>query len=67
VTSTIIGPKTMAQLDDLLDAADVALSSDVLDAIDEIVPPGSDAPGIDHFIDNPGLRPKSRRPRSQSP
>lgn len=42
VTSAIIGPRTMAQLDDLLAAADVKLDDAVLDKIDEIVPPGVD-------------------------
>jgi aryl-alcohol dehydrogenase-like predicted oxidoreductase len=40
VTSAIIGPRTMDQLTDLLDGASVALSDDVLDRIDQIVPPG---------------------------
>lgn len=40
VTSAIIGPRTAAQLDGLLEAADVVLGDDVLDAIDAIVPPG---------------------------
>jgi aryl-alcohol dehydrogenase-like predicted oxidoreductase len=61
ISSTIIGPKTPAQLDDLLGAADATLSSDVLDAIDEIVPPGTDAPGTEHYVDNPAMRPAGRR------
>lgn len=40
VTSTIVGPRTLEQLTDLLDGADVRLDDDTLDAIDEIVPPG---------------------------
>lgn len=40
VTCALIGPRTEAQLADLLAAADVHLGRDVLDAIDEIVPPG---------------------------
>ncbi|MGO1172754.1 MAG: aldo/keto reductase [Actinomycetaceae bacterium] len=40
VTSAIIGPRTMEQLESQLPAADVALSADVLDRIDAIVPPG---------------------------
>ncbi|MET9221452.1 MULTISPECIES: aldo/keto reductase [unclassified Streptomyces] len=40
VTSVLLGPRTPAQLTDLLAGADVALSDDVLDRIDEIVPPG---------------------------
>jgi aryl-alcohol dehydrogenase-like predicted oxidoreductase len=42
VTSAIIGPRTMEQLDDLLAGIDVALSDEILDRIDEIVPPGTD-------------------------
>jgi len=40
VTSTIIGPRTMEHLDGYLSADGVELSDDVLDRIDEIVPPG---------------------------
>lgn len=40
VTSTIIGPRTAEQLDDLLAGADVRLDADTLDAIDELVVPG---------------------------
>ena len=42
VTSALIGPRTMEQLDDLLAGIDVTLTDDILDAIDEIVPPGTD-------------------------
>jgi aryl-alcohol dehydrogenase-like predicted oxidoreductase len=47
VTSAIIGPRTMEQLDDLLAGADVVLSDDILDRIDEIVPPGTDVGALD--------------------
>jgi aryl-alcohol dehydrogenase-like predicted oxidoreductase len=40
VTSAIIGPRTMEHLESYLTAEDIHLSSDVLDRIDEIVPPG---------------------------
>ncbi len=40
VTAPIIGPRTMEHLDSQLGAADITLGTDVLDAIDEIVPPG---------------------------
>jgi aryl-alcohol dehydrogenase-like predicted oxidoreductase len=40
VTAAIIGPRTMDQLTDLLAGASVTLEDDVLDRIDEIVPPG---------------------------
>ncbi|MFC3453920.1 aldo/keto reductase [Amycolatopsis speibonae] len=42
VTSAIIGPRTLAHLESQLAAADTVLSADVLDAIDEIVAPGTD-------------------------
>jgi aryl-alcohol dehydrogenase-like predicted oxidoreductase len=41
VTSAIIGPRTMEQLESQLDAADLRLEASVLDRIDEIVPPGT--------------------------
>jgi aryl-alcohol dehydrogenase (NADP+) len=40
VTSAIIGPRTMDQLTDLLAGATVTLDDDILDRIDQIVPPG---------------------------
>jgi aryl-alcohol dehydrogenase-like predicted oxidoreductase len=40
VTSAIIGPRTMDQLTDLLAGADVTLDDDILDRIDQVVPPG---------------------------
>jgi aryl-alcohol dehydrogenase-like predicted oxidoreductase len=40
VTSTIIGPRTMEHLDGYLAADGIELSDEVLDRIDEIVPPG---------------------------
>ena len=42
VTSALIGPRTMEHLDDLLAGIDVTLSDEILDRIDEIVPPGTD-------------------------
>lgn len=42
VTSAILGPRTMEQLDDLLAGAEVRLGDDILNRIDEIVPPGTD-------------------------
>src|SRR5690349_11093984 len=40
VTSAIIGPRTMEQLESQLPAGDVQLSTEALDRIDEIVKPG---------------------------
>jgi aryl-alcohol dehydrogenase-like predicted oxidoreductase len=42
VTSVIIGPRTLQQLQDLLSGASLALDDLTLDRIDEIVPPGAD-------------------------
>ncbi|WP_131787286.1 aldo/keto reductase [Protofrankia symbiont of Coriaria ruscifolia] len=41
ITSAIIGPRTLEQLESQLEAVKVTLSPDVLDRIDEIVPPGT--------------------------
>ena len=40
VTSPIIGPRTMAQLDDNLDAADVSLTAEDFKRVDAVIPPG---------------------------
>ena len=62
VTSAIIGPRTMAQLDDLLAGVDVTLSDEILDQIDEIVPPGTDVGTLDMAYRSPALqRPGLRR------
>jgi aryl-alcohol dehydrogenase-like predicted oxidoreductase len=42
VTSVITGPRTMEHLESTLKAADLTLDDEVLDRIDEIVPPGTD-------------------------
>jgi aryl-alcohol dehydrogenase (NADP+) len=64
VTAAIIGPKTPDQLEDALAAADVTLPADVLDAIDEVVRPGTDIAGVRHMTGNPFAarsRPEVRR------
>jgi aryl-alcohol dehydrogenase-like predicted oxidoreductase len=61
VTAAIIGPRTMEHLESQLTAADVTLSDDVLDRIDEIVPPGVTISPGDVFFDNPALKPEARR------
>jgi aryl-alcohol dehydrogenase-like predicted oxidoreductase len=61
VTAAIIGPRTMEHLESQLTAADVTLSDEVLDRIDEIVPPGVTISPGDVFFDNPALRPGARR------
>ncbi|MEZ7754408.1 aldo/keto reductase [Microbacterium paraoxydans] len=62
VTSALIGPRSMEQLDDLLEGVDVALSDELLDRIDEIVPPGSDVGRLDQQYNPPAvLEPVLRR------
>jgi aryl-alcohol dehydrogenase-like predicted oxidoreductase len=41
VTSAIIGPRTMEQLEDLIAATELTLTDEILDQIDSIVPPGT--------------------------
>ena len=61
VTAAIIGPRTMEQLESQLTAADVQLSDEVLDRIDDIVPPGTNVNPDDGGWQNPALRPEARR------
>jgi aryl-alcohol dehydrogenase-like predicted oxidoreductase len=61
VTAAIIGPRTMEHLESQLPAADVELSDDVLDRIDEIVPPGINVNPVDGGWSNPDLEPEARR------
>jgi len=61
VTAPIVGPRTMEHLDGVLGAVDVELSDDVLDRIDEIVPPGRNVNPVDGgwtppWLDEPGRR-----------
>lgn len=61
VTAAIIGPRTMEHLDSQLSAAEVTLSDEVLDRIDEITPPGvSVNPGGRRLV-QPGAEPDARR------
>jgi aryl-alcohol dehydrogenase-like predicted oxidoreductase len=65
VTSAIIGPRTMEQLTTQLGAADVELTDDVLDRIDEIVPPGTnftwaDAGYAPPMVASPNARRRAR-------
>ncbi|MEA2454039.1 MAG: hypothetical protein QOI45_301 [Thermoleophilaceae bacterium] len=61
VTAAIIGPRTLEHLESQLGAADVELSDDVLDRIDEIVPPGVNVNPADAGFQNPDLRPEALR------
>jgi hypothetical protein len=63
VTSAIIGPRTMEQLDDLLGGVDVTLTDEILDRIDEIVPPGTDVGTLDMAYLPPALQRSDLRRR----
>ncbi|MFI7023065.1 aldo/keto reductase [Micromonospora sp. NPDC049900] len=63
VTSALLGARTLDQLDGLLDGLDVALSDDVLDRIDEIVPPGTDVTRLDQAYLPPALTEPALRRR----
>ena len=56
VTSAIIGPRTMAHLDDLLAGTEVKLNDAVLDRIDAIVPPGTDVAPIEAAYNPPAIQ-----------
>jgi aryl-alcohol dehydrogenase-like predicted oxidoreductase len=65
VTAPIIGPRTMEQLETQLGAVDVTLSTDVLDRIDEIVPPGVTLVASDNMYATDAMRdPYLRRRRT---
>ncbi|MBD0024385.1 aldo/keto reductase [Gordonia pseudamarae] len=61
VTSAIIGPRTMDQLESQLPAAGTPLSADVLDRIDEIVAPGVTVNPDDNSYGAHELAPTARR------
>ncbi|MGZ0147422.1 aldo/keto reductase [Kribbella sp. WER1] len=61
VTSTLLGPRTLAHLTSQLTAADTTLTPDILNTIDKIVAPGTDlSPTEKHSVvpalTNPSLR-----------
>jgi aryl-alcohol dehydrogenase-like predicted oxidoreductase len=67
VTSALLGARTTQHLDDLLAGLEVTLTDDVLDRIDEIVPPGTDVGTLDQAfrppaVEQPVLR---RRPAGE--
>ncbi|MET7480426.1 aldo/keto reductase [Streptomyces sp. NPDC005648] len=63
VTGALIGPRTLDHLNAQLAAADTVLSTDVLDAIDEIVAPGTDMAAHEKFDTPPALLDPSLRRR----
>jgi aryl-alcohol dehydrogenase-like predicted oxidoreductase len=63
VTAAIIGPRTIEQLESQLPALETSLSADVLDRIDEIVPPGLNVNPSDRGWDPPWLTDSALRRR----
>jgi aryl-alcohol dehydrogenase-like predicted oxidoreductase len=63
VTSAIIGPRTMEHLESQIGAAEVTLDTEVLDQIDEIVPPGKNIVSEDAGYVPPSITQAWRRRR----
>ncbi|CAN5274767.1 aldo/keto reductase [soil metagenome] len=61
VTSAIIGPRTLEQLESQLTGAEVTLTADILDRIDELVTPGVTVNPEDNSYGAVELLPRSRR------
>jgi len=61
VTAAIVGPRTMEQLESQLGAVELLLEDDVLERIDEIVPPGRTINPVDAGWTNPALAPEALR------
>jgi len=64
VTSAILGPRTMEHLESQLGAADVQLPADLLDRIDEVVPPGTNLNPADRGYEPPALANPALRRRA---
>lgn len=69
VTSVVIGPRTMEQLQSLLAGATTTLDESTLDRIDEIVPPGTNAYELEGIWSPPELTSSAlrRHPRESAP
>ncbi len=61
VTSAIVGPRTMEQLESYLPAADITLPTEVLDRIDKLVAPGVTLNPDDNSYGDHTLTPAARR------
>jgi aryl-alcohol dehydrogenase-like predicted oxidoreductase len=61
VTSAIIGPRTLDQLEDALSGAETKLDDQTLDAIDALVAPGTVLEDVDRGWTPPWLEPSARR------
>jgi diketogulonate reductase-like aldo/keto reductase len=67
ITAPIIGPRTMEHLESQLTAADVVLTEDVLDRIDQIVPAGVTLNPADNGWVSPSLQPAGGSRNRPSP
>ena len=67
MTAAIIGPRTMALLDSQLAAADVELSTDLLDRIDQINPSGVTINPADNGWVSATIEPAGRPTLNPSP
>jgi aryl-alcohol dehydrogenase-like predicted oxidoreductase len=56
ITAAIVGPRTIEHLESQLSCVDVALTAEMLDRIDEIVPPGVNVNPADAGYQNPDLQ-----------
>ena len=56
VSTALLGARTMDQLDDLIKGVDTVLTDDVLDRIDEVVPPGTDIGTLDQAYTPPAIQ-----------
>jgi aryl-alcohol dehydrogenase (NADP+) len=67
VTAAILGPRTMQHLDDLLAGAGVGLNDEMLDQIDEVVAPGTNAGPVGAVYEPPAVTTASllRRPSAE--
>lgn len=63
VSASIIGPRTMEQLEGALEAVEVRLDDDTLDAIDDAVAPGTLVDDADRGWNPPWMAPEARRRR----
>jgi aryl-alcohol dehydrogenase (NADP+) len=63
VTSAILGPRTIEQLDDLLAGSEVILQDETMDRIDDVVAPGTDAGPMGAIYMPPSLTQASLRRR----
>ena len=61
VTAAIIGPRTEAQLTELLEVGDLRLDPSTLDAIDAVVAPGVSINPADTYWTPPALAASARR------